>query len=335
MNLHPSTVGRRSARGCGWIAFVAAGWCLSAPAAEPASAAPAEASWVERLRRAGEALEWTDELVRHEWRLQRRARDGACRILDPAEKVVHRGDGAGCRERFRELERDGTVPVLSGPTVILLHGLGESRDSMRPLAAHLRTELDAHVISFGYASVRADIDTHARALAAVVGGLPEADSLRFVGHSLGNLVVRRWLALAAADDLARTRALVMLGPPNQGSDLARMIARVWPLADQAEGAARDLGLDWQRVAPTLAQPNCPCGIVAGGRGDDLGYSSLLPGDDDAVVRVEETRLSGASDFLLLPVHHAAMMRHEAVQRATVEFLERGRFARGPGAGAAR
>ena len=87
----------------------------------------------------------------------------------------------------------------------------------------------------------------------------------------------------------------------------------------------DLVLDWKRVSPGLAVPPCDFGIVAGGRGDEIGYSRLLAGDDDAVVCVEETRLEGARDFLLVPVHHAAMMKHPAVQRATVSFLEMGRF----------
>jgi len=72
-------------------------------------------------------------------------------------------------------------------------------------------------------------------------------------------------------------------------------------------------------------PPCPFGIVAGGKGDDRGYSSFLAGDDDAVVRVEETRLQGAHDFLLLPVHHAAMMKHQGVQQATATFLKTGQF----------
>ena len=285
---------------------------------------PASVPWIERVRRAREALEWTDEIVRHDWRLQRHAGDDSYRVVDPDERVVQRGSAAECRDAFRTLEQEGTVPALRGPTTILLHGLGEGRDSMQPLADHLRTRIDGSVVSFGYASVRADIDAHARALGDVVAGLP-ADGLRFVGHSLGNLVVRRWMALADAADLARTHRVVMLGPPNQGSDLARMVSRVRLIADRAEGAARDLVVDWPRVAPTLALPSCPFGIVAGGCGDEHGFSPLLPGDDDAVVRVDETRLPGAADFLLVPVRHAAMMRHDAVQRATVAFLRTGRF----------
>lgn len=305
-------------------------WCGDARADD---ASRRDAGWIERLRRSQEALEWTDELVRHDWRLQHRPQDlpngDACRILDPDDRVIHEGTRGACAAAFADLERSGRVAQVRGHTVILLHGLGEGRDSMAPLAQHLRAALDATVLTFGYASVKADIDAHGHALDVVVSRLPHADTLSFVGHSLGNLVVRRWMALAAAHDLARTRRMVMLGPPNQGSDLARMASRIWGLASLTEGASRDLVFNWPRIAPSLAVPGCDFGIVAGGRGDDTGYSRLLDGDDDAVVRVAETQLPGARDFLVLPVHHAAMMQDAAVQRATAEFLQTGRFPESP------
>ncbi|MEX0688500.1 MAG: hypothetical protein WD072_07525 [Pirellulales bacterium] len=296
-----------------------------ARAEEAAVVTARDARWLAAFRRSREALEWTDLAVRHDWRLQRRAGDNGCRILDPADHTVRSGSEPECRRAFAALEADGTIPPHDGPTVILLHGLGEGRDSMRPLAEHLRASSDAAVISFGYASVKADLDAHGLALAQVVKGLPPAATVSFVGHSLGNLVVRRWMALAAEQELVRVHRVVMLGPPNQGSRLARMASGIWGVADHVEGATRDLVLDWKRVSPGLAVPPCDFGIVAGGRGDEIGYSRLLAGDDDAVVCVEETRLEGARDFLLVPVHHAAMMKHPAVQRATVSFLETGRF----------
>jgi pimeloyl-ACP methyl ester carboxylesterase len=318
-------------RGRLWFALLL-GMLLTALATSAESLAADEAvaardaGWLESFRRSREALAWTDLAVRHDWRLQRHAGDGRHRILDPADAPVCSGSEAECRRAFAALEADGTIPLQAGPTVILLHGLGESRGSMRPLADHLRTTVDATVISFGYASVKADLDDHGQALGQVVAGLPPATTVSFVGHSLGNLVVRRWMALAAAADLDRVGRMVMLGPPNQGSRLARMASGIWGVAGHLEGSTRELVLDWQRVAPRLAVPPCEFGIVAGGRGDDIGYSRLLAGDDDAIVCVDETRLEGARDFLLLPVRHVAMMKDPAVQRATVSFLERGSFA---------
>lgn len=314
------------------LAAVAVAWLGGPPPVARAAELPADqevaardAGWLAAFRRSREALCWTDLEVRHDWRLQRHSDAGGCRILDPRDHAVREGTEADCRAAFAALLADGTIPRHAGPTVILLHGLGEGRDSMRPLAEHLRSALDAAVISFGYASVSATLDDHGAALAEVVAGLPPQAPVSFVGHSLGNIVVRRWLALASPEDRARVHRVVMLGPPNQGSRLARMAAGLWGLADHAQGSARELVFDWHRIAPQLAVPACDFGIVAGGKGDDTGYSTLLAGDDDAVVCVDETRLPGARDFLLLPVHHAAMMRHPAVQRATAAFLETGRF----------
>lgn len=293
---------------------------------------PVEAAWVAALRQSAEALRWSDERIRHDWRLQHRPGSEVCRILDPTDVVVREGRREECLAAFAALERDGRVPPVEGETVIVLHGLGEGRRSMRPLVDYLRKELDATVLSFGYASTSASIDDHGRALGAVIHGLPAGGGVSFVGHSMGNLVVRRWLGMAAAADIARVRRMVMLGPPNQGSELARMVSRIGMLASLSSGAARELVLDWNRISRDLAVPTFPVGIVAGGRGDARGYSSLLAGDDDAVVRVEETLLPGAEDFLLVPVRHAAMMRHPDVQRATATFLRTEKFPpRDPGA----
>ena len=293
-------------------------------AGEPPVAAT-DADWVKQLRRSADSLQWSDVCIRHDWRLQRKPGADVCRILDPRDETVQEGSRQACLDALLTLEQAGKVSVVSGPTVIVLHGLGEGRRSMRPLVEYLRKHLDATVLSFGYASTSAGIDDHGRSLAAVIEQLPAADSISFVGHSMGNLVVRRWMSLARQDDLSRVRRMVMLGPPNQGSELARMVAKISVLAALSNGAARELVLDWNRIAPDLAVPACAFGIVAGGKGDDHGYSGFLAGDDDAVVRVEETKLPGAHDFLLLPVHHAAMMKNPAVQQATAAFLKTGRF----------
>jgi len=287
---------------------------------------PRDATWLTKLRRSQEAVEWSDAAIRHDWRLQQRPRDGRHRILDPRDTVVCQGSGDECLAAFAALQADGTIPPMEGPAVIVLHGLGEGRSSMRPIANHLRKTLDATVLLFGYASTAATIEAHGRSLDAVVDSLPPSARISFVGHSLGNLVVRRWMSLADDGDLDRVDRMVMLGPPNRGSDLARQVGGVGVLAAFAEGAARDLVVDWPQVEPQLAMPPCEFGIVAGGRGDGSGFSPLLDGDDDAIVRVEETRLEGAGDFLLVPVHHAAMLRDDRVKRATERFLKSGRFA---------
>jgi len=292
----------------------------------PADRAPATwDDWLQEIREGRDALEWSDRRVSHDWRLQQHSGGVRWRLLDPQEEVVVEGPRADCETTFVRLQAAGMIPTVSGPTVLVLHGLGQGRQSMQPLVTHLRNTLDATVLSIGYASPQAGLEVHADMLNEVIEQLPDATTLSFVGHSLGNLVVRRWMTTAPAASLQRVQRMVMLGPPNQGSELARLASRVWFLAMLSDGPTRQLGVDWEKVGSQLAVPPCDFGIVAGGTGDDRGMSLLLAGDDDAIVRVDETRLEGAAGFLLLPVHHADMMRDRAVQQAAVCFLRDGRF----------
>ena len=318
------------------ISVVAYFFCCLATRAEPVAAETATAvpqlhphsdwaDWMASLRQVTDAMEWSDELVHHDWRVQRRPGSDSCRILDPGDVCLYEGTQADCLKAFGAIEQAAKIPTVDGPTVIVLHGLGEGRASMRPLVRHLREHLKATVLNVGYASPKASIDAHGRSLAAVIAGLPHASRISFVGHSLGNLVVRRWMAMAPAEELARVHRMVMLGAPNQGSELARMASKIWVLSVLSNGAARDLVVDWPKVSRDLAVPTCDFGIVAGGKGDNEGYSTFLKGDDDAVVRVAETHLEGANDFLLVPVRHAWMMKHATVQQATISFLETGAF----------
>jgi hypothetical protein len=304
---------------------------LSAAENAATSAEQPGGGWIDGLfsgvRAAAEGLEWSDERVVGDWRLQRRAgdEDVVARILDPTDQVIETGSLQTCLAQFSRLERGGQIPAVTGEAVLVLHGLGESRQSMRPLVKHLRTGLDATVMTFGYASPRAGLAAHASSLARVLAGLPQVTGVSFVGHSMGNLVVRRWLGMADPGDTSRIRRMVMLGPPNQGSDLARLAAGNSLLASLAAGAGRELVLHWDTIARQLQTPEFEYGIIAGGKGDGRGYTVLLEGDDDAVVRVAETRLDGAHDFLVLPVRHSRMMRHPDVQAATLQFLREGRF----------
>ena len=323
-------------RSSGWVlpavlmSLAAAG--TEAAEITPTPAKPAGGSWIDNLfdgvRAAAEGLEWSDERVVGDWRLQRRAgaEHAEARILDPADQVVEASSLQACQARFKRFEQTGQIPPVTGEAVFVLHGLGESRQAMQPLVKHLQAGLDATVMTFGYASPRAGLAAHAGSLAQVLAGLPQVTGVSFVGHSMGNLVVRRWLGMAKPNDTSRIRRMVMLGPPNQGSDLARLAAGNSLLASLAAGSGRELVLHWDTIARQLQTPQFEYGIIAGGKGDDRGYTVLLEGDDDAVVRVAETKLDGADDFLVLPVRHSRMMRHPDVQAATLRFLREGRFA---------
>ena len=264
---------------------------------------------------------WSDERIESGWRIQRHCWGGSCRLLDDRDLRHCEGDFETCRKRLEEIRREKALTPLDGKVVVTLHGLGRDRASMESLCKHLESSGKFKTVNVSYASTRGTLDDHAAALAKVVGGLEKAKEIHFVGHSMGNLVVRRMLADRADPRFGR---VVMLGPPNRGSQVARSVSGIKAIAAVVGRSAVQLGPDWEKTAPLLATP-AEFGVIAGGMADGVGFNPLIPGDDDLIVAVEETRLRGARDFRLVPLRHSSLLEDERVFKWTSSFLETGCF----------
>lgn len=273
---------------------------------------------------------WADELFFHQWRIQRNVLDGECRLLDENDCRHASGTFDQCRAKLDEIKLLRGLPPMDGRAVVVLHGLGRTRGSMEKLSKHLRQSGGFSVFNVSYPSTRRGIAEHAQSLAHIVENLQGIDEISFVGHSMGNIVIRRYLfdqidpATGRLRD-PRFKRVVMLAPPNQGSELAAVLADngLFQVIDGIPG--RELGLDWPKLETKLAVPPLEFGIIAGGRGDAEGYNPILPGDDDGIVTVASTRLPKAADFILLPVAHSFIMNDDDAIGHTLRFLQMGRF----------
>jgi pimeloyl-ACP methyl ester carboxylesterase len=277
---------------------------------------------------------WSDKLVCGKWRIQQNGLTNHYRLLDPSDVRRAWGTEEQCRTAFETLKRTESISPLDGRAVIMLHGLGRSRDHMAALGAHLEGDGKFTWINMGYASTRGSLDDHAQSLASVIDGLQGIDEIHFVCHSLGNLVVRRYLGEAVQPNPrwkidARLKRMVMLGPPNNGAQLAQVAANLLDDHDLARlimgASAWQLAREWGQTQKLLATPTFEFGIISGGLGDGQGLNPLLDGDDDLVVRVEETRLAGAADFRIVNARHSQMVHDPLVQQYMLTFLEHGYF----------
>lgn len=270
---------------------------------------------------------WTDHLWRQGWRVQQNALTGSWRLLDPKNVRHAWGSRAACVEALKQLVPENTLPTQHA--VILMHGLMRSASSMSGLSESLTKQPEFSVVAFEYASTRSSISEHAQALRDVLDGLPPQVQLSFVGHSMGNIVVRHMIGdLIRANDTAmlkRIQHVVMLGPPNQGASIAKQLSKTGVFGWVTGQGGLELGPDWENFEAQLATPHCPFGIVAG-RLPDMGLvNPLVEGEGDFVVSVEETKLEGAADFLEVPRLHSFLMDDPAVQAAVVQFLKTNRF----------
>lgn len=271
---------------------------------------------------------WGDELFFQKWRIQTNVLTGHCRLLDE-QNVRHAwGTFDECLAALNAVKRGRNLPPMQGRAVVVLHGLADTRMSMEPLCELLEKKGQYVAFNVTYPSTRQGIAEHAERLARILKRLDGIEHIDLVGHSLGNIVIRRWLADQAVEGRrvdARIKRIVMIGPPNHGSEIAETLGKGRLFKFVLGEAGQGLGPHWEVEEDKLAVPQCEFGIIAGGLADDAGFNPLLPGDDDGIVTVASTQLAGAHDFVLVPTLHAALPFSPKVQHYALRFFEQGYF----------
>lgn len=213
--------------------------------------------------------------------------------------------------------------AASSDYVILLHGLGRTPLSMKRIEWTLR-EQNYRVINIGYPSTRISIEDAANHWLDDVLKSQVTDSsakIHFVGHSLGGIVLRQYLTNHEIPNLGR---VVMLAPPNHGSELAERLQNNWLYRLATGPAGQQLGTSECGVPSRLGPIDFELGVIAGDRSLNPLFSSWISGPDDGKVSVRSTGMLGA-DFLLVHHTHTWMVWSSDVNSAVVQFLKTGRF----------
>jgi pimeloyl-ACP methyl ester carboxylesterase len=207
-----------------------------------------------------------------------------------------------------------------GDHVVLLHGLGRSSASLLYAAGRLRRAGFA-TVNLGYASRRLPLEVLARSVAERLP--PAASRLHFFTHSMGGIVLR---CLVKAQRPANLGRVVMLGPPNRGSQLATRLRGAWYYRMLMGPAGQQIGADLDSVPNTLGPVDFELGVIAGNRALDP-FRFLVAGENDGKVSLEETRVEGMSDWLCIPRGHALLMFDRQAIDQAAHFFRHGRFAR--------
>ena len=219
-------------------------------------------------------------------------------------------------------------PLAADPCVVLLHGLWRSDNSMTRLEESL-SEAGYRVQNIEYESTEKPVEILAdEAVTAGLEACGQGETIHFVTHSMGGILVRQYLQERDIDHLGR---VVMLGPPNQGSEVIDRYAD-WPGFEWFSGpAGMQLGTGEASVPRSLGPAHFDLGIIAGNQTINPILSQSLPGKDDGKVSVDATRLEGMNDHMEMPVTHVFMMRNKEVIEQVLHYLEYGHFDRHAGA----
>jgi len=208
--------------------------------------------------------------------------------------------------------------------VILLHGLARSSTSMNKMQKALEKE-NFKTCNIDYPSTRYRIAVLSSeyVLPKIRECIRDIDSpLNFVTHSLGGIIVRYLVKEGLISNIGR---VVMLSPPNKGSEVVDILGETW-LFNLINGpAGKELGTDSNSMPLQLGPAGFEAGIIIGNKSINLILSAMIDGEDDGKVSIENAKLEGMKDFIVLPLTHPFIMKDELCIKQTINFLTFGMF----------
>ena len=212
--------------------------------------------------------------------------------------------------------------------VVLLHGISRTARSLRKMQAAIEASGLA-TLNLGYASRRKTLEALAEDIHSDVERFTETieGSVHFVCHSMGGLLARVYLVKHRPKRLGR---LVMLGTPNGGSEIADRLKNLKTYRAWFGPAGQQLVTRRDAATEAMFAPiDCPVGIIAGNRSIyPIASALLLPRPNDGRVSVENTKLDGMADHIVIGSSHPWLVRNTQAIEQTIAFLKEGRFTRG-------
>lgn len=208
--------------------------------------------------------------------------------------------------------------------VIVLHGMARTKHSMNIIEETLRQ--DGYIVwNETYPSTKQKIEVSS--VNHIKKGLDFCKQnntlkINFVTHSLGGILVRYYLQDNSISNLSK---IVMLSPPNKGSELADHLKDTKFYQWITGPAGQQLGTTSTSLPNRMDEINATVGIITGNKTNDPWFSPIIPGIDDGKVSVERAKLDEMTDFLVVESGHSFIMRKESVLKQIKYFLKNGKF----------
>ncbi len=197
--------------------------------------------------------------------------------------------------------------------IVLIHGLMRTSLSMWPLKNYLKRQ-GYEVYSYSYPSAKYSIQEHGIYLSRFIKNLLEKNpgvKVNFITHSLGGIITREALSNLSPKQLKNIGSLVMLAPPNQGSELAKLSTKMFPMFTSPIKPLAELSSDQTSYVHHVPVPDIKIGIIAG------RY--------DAKVPPEFARLEGQDEPVIVNANHTFIMNHAKTRQLIMSFLKKGTF----------
>ena len=208
--------------------------------------------------------------------------------------------------------------------IYVIHGFGGFGLQMEKIHKSI---VKAGYISenFTYPSFSEDIDSVGKSLFEKIKN-ENIDSVSFVTHSMGALVVRSmYQHLDSTKRFPYIHRFVMIAPPNKGTPVADFYSTFGFIKTLGGPNVENLTTHPLTGASRLPLPTCEVGLILGITGRKKGFNPLLNGDNDGYVLPEKAKMGVEKDIAYVKADHSALTQSKKVIKLLLEFMNNGSF----------
>lgn len=220
--------------------------------------------------------------------------------------------------------KENIIAAGQNNIIILLHGLNRTYRSFSKMESALKRE--------GYDVINLDYPSREHTVEVLVDNfiIPTINKyknqsnikIHFVTHSMGAILLRYYLQHHELHNLGN---VVMLAPPNQGSEIVDKLNNVIGFKLINGPAGLQLGTKNNSMPKQLGKVDYSVGVIAGNRSMNPILSRLIPGKNDGKVSLKRTKVNGMKDHLVMPYTHTMIMWHRSVIKQTLYFIKNSQF----------
>ncbi len=267
---------------------------------------------------------WEDVFFYQKWRIQRNYTNKRCRLLDNWDISRMEGSFDECRKEFIKYIEAFEIARQKGHMIIMLPGLGESKNIFKPLwRAAIKEGYLAAAIN--YPSTQKDLDGHVRQLDFLLNHLEDVEQVSFVAKGLGCIILKKLFMLDTPwrKNLKMGR-VVEVAPLNHGSELIHALSNNSFFNFVLGPTAKEMSpYNIERLPPL--PKGIENGIIINHSATTRFIEKLTVNSMPEYSLEEEKNFEKANDIIEIKCHKLNIFKSPKIVDAVMSFLMTGKF----------
>jgi len=216
------------------------------------------------------------------------------------------------------------LSISASHKVYFIHGyggLGIEMEKVREAIKKSGYDTELYI----YRSLIDDVDSVSKNLHLTLKQ-EKADTISFVTHSMGALVVRSmYERIDSLSGFPFIHRIVMIAPPNNGSPVADFVSQFKFVKYIIGPNINNITTNKITGAAKYPIPTCEVGLIAGSYGGKRGFNAFINSDNDGVLIPQNTKMGIEKDVVFVKSWHVGLLFNKKVIKYVTSFIQTGSF----------